>query len=62
VHTQYGYHIIRVTQRTPARLRPLDEVKEDVRSALISRYVDTLLDNLRHAAKVQIVHPEYTFE
>jgi peptidyl-prolyl cis-trans isomerase C len=62
VHTQYGYHIIKVTQRTPARLKPLDEVKEDVRNALISRYVDTLLDNLRRAAKVQIVHPEYTFE
>jgi peptidyl-prolyl cis-trans isomerase C len=62
VHTQYGYHIIKVTQRTPARLKPLDEVKEDVRNALVSRYVDALLDNLRRAAQVQIVHPEYTFE
>ena len=62
VHTQYGYHIIKVTQRTPARTKPLDEVKEDVRNALISRYIDTLLDNLRRTAKVQIVHPEYTFE
>jgi peptidyl-prolyl cis-trans isomerase C len=62
VHTQYGYHIIKLTQRTPARLQPLDEVKEDVRNALVSRYVDALLDNLHRAAKVQIVHPEYTFE
>ncbi|HEY7496753.1 MAG TPA: peptidylprolyl isomerase [Candidatus Tectomicrobia bacterium] len=62
VQTQYGYHIIKVTERTPARLKPLDEVKEELRQALISRYVDTLLENLRRAAKVQIVHPEYTFE
>lgn len=62
VHTQYGYHVIKVTQRIPARTRPLDEVKEDVRNALISRYIDTLLDNLRRTAKVQIVNPEYTFE
>jgi peptidyl-prolyl cis-trans isomerase C len=62
VQTQFGYHIIKVTDRTAARTKPLDEVREDVRNALVSRYVDTLLTDMRHKAKIQVIHPDYAFQ
>jgi peptidyl-prolyl cis-trans isomerase C len=62
VHTQFGYHVIKVTAHLPAHVKPLDEVREEVRSALVSQYVDTLLQDLRRAAKVQVLQPAYAFE
>jgi peptidyl-prolyl cis-trans isomerase C len=62
VHTQFGYHVIKVTERQPAHVKPLDEVRDEVRNALVSQFVDTLLQDLRRAAKVQILQPEYAFE
>lgn len=62
VHTQFGYHIIKVTERTAARTKPLDEVREDIRKALVSRYVDTLLTDMRRKAKIQVIHPDYAFQ
>jgi len=34
VTTEYGYHIIQVTEKEPARIRPFDEVKEGIASEL----------------------------
>lgn len=62
VHTQFGYHVIKVTERQPAHVKPLDEVRDEVRNALVSQFVDTLLQDLRRAAKVQVLRPEYAFE
>jgi peptidyl-prolyl cis-trans isomerase C len=62
VHTQFGYHIIKVTNRIAARTKPLDEVRGDIRNTLISRYVDTLIADLRRKAKIQIMNPDYVFE
>jgi peptidyl-prolyl cis-trans isomerase C len=62
VRTQFGYHVIKVTERTPAHVKPLDEVRDEVRNALIAQFVETLLQNLRGAAKVQVLRPEYGFE
>ena len=62
VRTQFGYHVIKVTERTPAHVKPLDEVRDEVRNALIAQFVETLLQDLRGAAKVQVLRPEYGFE
>jgi peptidyl-prolyl cis-trans isomerase C len=62
VHTQFGYHVIKVTERQPAHVKPLDEVRDEVRNALVSQFVDTLLQDLRRAAKVRVLRPEYAFE
>ena len=37
VKTQYGYHIIRVTERKEGEQKPLDQVKEQIRAALRNR-------------------------
>jgi peptidyl-prolyl cis-trans isomerase C len=62
VHTQFGYHIITVTDRIAAHAKPLDDVREDIRKTLVSQYVDTLLADLHGKAKIQIMQPEYAFE
>jgi peptidyl-prolyl cis-trans isomerase C len=62
VRTEFGYHIIKVMDRVAARLRPLEEVRDDIRETLIAQYVDRLIEELRRAARVQIVQPEYTFD
>jgi peptidyl-prolyl cis-trans isomerase C len=35
VKTQFGYHIIRVNERTPAGTRKLEEVKDEIKSKLL---------------------------
>jgi peptidyl-prolyl cis-trans isomerase C len=62
VQTQFGYHVIKMTNRIPAHVKPLDEVRDEVRNTLMAQFVDTLLQDLRRAAKVQVLRTEYAFE
>ena len=62
IQTQFGYHVIKVTGRTAARTKPFDEVRDGIRNALISRYVEAFLAELRGKAKVQILQSDYTYE
>lgn len=62
VQTQFGHHIIKVTERVEPHVKPFDEVKDDIRETLISQYVETLLEELRQKATVEIKNPEYNFE
>jgi peptidyl-prolyl cis-trans isomerase C len=62
VRTEFGYHIIKVTDRVAAHARAFEEVRDDIREALIERSVDAFIDDLRHHAKVEILQPEYTID
>ena len=62
VLTEFGYHIIRVTDRTEASTKPLDEVRDEVRNALVSQYIETFLGSLRQKAAVQIMRPDYAID
>jgi peptidyl-prolyl cis-trans isomerase C len=62
VQTQFGYHVIKVTERSAAHVKPLEEVQDDIREKLLSQSVDALLDDLRNKAKVEVVNPEYQFQ
>jgi peptidyl-prolyl cis-trans isomerase C len=62
VQTQFGYHVIKVTERSAAHVKPLEEVQDDIREKLLSQSVDALLDDLRSKAKVEVVNPEYQFQ
>jgi len=42
VETRFGYHILRVDQRTPERLRPLEECTEEIRGVLAGALADSL--------------------
>ena len=59
VETPFGYHLIKVTDRQPGRVMPLDEVKEKVRSFLDRQQreqtLNDYLEKLRGPAKIEYV-------
>jgi peptidyl-prolyl cis-trans isomerase C len=61
VETQFGYHIIRVAEKTPERQRTFDEVKDAILSSLKAREKSTktreLLKTLKDSAKIEVLEP-----
>ena len=61
VKSQLGYHIIKLTDKKPARKRALDEVKDFIRRQLASQRqqqeVEAFIQGLRAKAQVQIREP-----
>jgi len=59
VETQFGFHIIKVTERTPGGVTPLDEVKEELREELKvekrNKLRDEYIAKLKESA--EIVYP-----
>lgn len=59
VETQFGYHIIKVTDRRPGRTVPFDEVKSQIGEYLQQQQqrekADALVDRLRAKAKIEIL-------
>jgi peptidyl-prolyl cis-trans isomerase C len=62
VHTEFGYHLIKVTNRIAAHIKPFDEVRDDIREALTEQSVDMFIDELRRQSRVEIVRPEYAID
>lgn len=58
VRTDYGYHIIKLTGKRPAGLRPFDEVKEQIKGALMPAKQQELFlkikEELKKSAKINI--------
>jgi parvulin-like peptidyl-prolyl isomerase len=42
VLTRYGYHLIRVDEKIPERLRPVEECRSEIRKLLAEQFADTL--------------------
>jgi peptidyl-prolyl cis-trans isomerase D len=51
VKTQYGYHIIQVLQKEPARLRPFEEVKGEIAAQWKKQRVADLMDQATSRAQ-----------
>ena len=66
VKTQFGYHIIMVTDRMAAGQQPYEKVKNDVKSFLENQRqlqaVDDLVESLKKSATIEYVNPEYNPE
>lgn len=66
VRTQYGYHIIMVTDRAAAGTRPYEKVKNDIKAYLEGQkqldMIDALTESLKKNAKIEYVNPEYNPE
>ena len=66
VKTQYGYHIIMVTDRAAASVTPFEKAKPDIKGYLENQKQLELLDNLTESlkknAKIEYVNPEYSPE
>ena len=54
-----GFHLIKMKEHRPAKLRPIEEVKEAIRMNLEAKYIEEklpdYLDNLKKQAEVKIV-------
>lgn len=57
VESQFGYHIIKVTDKQEAEVTPFEEVKEDIREMVfnqkVSERISTYIQELRSAAKIE---------
>lgn len=57
VKSQFGYHIIKVIEKRPARIKSFDQVKDQVRQMLIQQQqadvFQKLLDELKKKAKIE---------
>jgi peptidyl-prolyl cis-trans isomerase C len=57
VATDYGFHLILVTDRKPGVASDFEQVKEDVRDCLLEEMRQDVLANLRRTAKVEVRLP-----
>lgn len=62
VRTQFGWHIIKITDRKEGRQRPFDEVKESIEKLLVNKKTRKakaeLVKKLRAEAKIETFLPE----
>lgn len=63
VKSQYGYHIILVTDRMEAGQEPFEKAKADIKNYLTNqkqlKLLDDLTESLKKNAKIEYVNPEY---
>jgi peptidyl-prolyl cis-trans isomerase C len=57
VQTQFGFHIIKLEEKRAKPAPALEQVKDQVRSLLLRERYTAFLDELRKAAKVEILDP-----
>lgn len=64
IKTQYGYHIIMVTDRAEAATEPYEKVKNDIKSYLQNQKqletLDKLTESLKKNAKIEYINEEYS--
>jgi len=62
VETQFGYHIIKLTDRKPERQLPFEEVAEQIKQSLLDEKINTnvteWVDTLRNEATIEIMSEE----
>lgn len=63
VKSQYGYHIILVTDRAEAGQEPFEKAKPDIKNYLSNqkqlKLIDDLVESLKKNAKIEYVNDEY---
>lgn len=55
VQTRFGWHVIQLMDRRAAEPPPLDEIRNEIRGYLQSQQVEAWVNELREAAKVEIL-------
>lgn len=60
VKTQFGYHIIKVTEKSDGKAAPFEQVAANIRQRIVSEKVNAYFTKLRKAAKVEIKDPRFS--
>lgn len=55
VQTQFGIHVIKVTEKTEARMRPFDELKEAIRPVVSTRKAEQAASEIAQQIAVELV-------
>lgn len=58
VQTQFGWHIIKVEEKRDQKLPSFDDVKEAIKTQLVTQKAQMVVTGLRDSAKIEIVDPE----
>jgi peptidyl-prolyl cis-trans isomerase C len=62
VQTQFGWHVIKVTERSAGKQKSFAEAQNGIRQALVSNYIQSVLADLSKKATVEIKNPAYQYE
>lgn len=57
VHTQFGWHVIKVEEKRDAPLPTFDQVKEAIMAQLVQEKAQQIVTGLKDSAKIEIVDP-----
>lgn len=55
VHTDFGWHVIRLEDRKMGAAQPYDQVKGAIRNVLLRKKVQEVMDSVRTSSKVELV-------
>lgn len=58
VHTQFGWHIIKVEEKRDQKMPGFDDVKAAIMAQLVQQKAQSVVTSLRDAAKIEIVDPD----
>jgi len=62
VKTRFGWHVIKVTEHTAGQQKSFEEASDDIRQALVSDYIQSVLKELSDKATVEIKDPAFQYE
>jgi len=54
VHTQYGWHVIRIDDQRKTTLAPLENVKDKIRELILQERLQAKLNELKAAARIDV--------
>jgi peptidyl-prolyl cis-trans isomerase C len=55
VHTDFGWHIIKLEDRKTGAAQPYDQVKGAIRNVLLRKKVQEVMDSIRASSKIELV-------
>ncbi|ETX05812.1 peptidyl-prolyl cis-trans isomerase [Candidatus Entotheonella palauensis] len=62
VKTRFGWHVIKVTEHTEGKQQDFEQAKEEIRKALVSEFIQSMIQGLQKKADIEIKNPAYQFD
>jgi len=62
VKTRFGWHVIKVTEHTEGKQQDFEQAKDEIRKALVSDYIQSMIQGLQDKAAIEIKNSDYQFD